>query len=140
MTLSQQPCSALIRSTLQEIISSSPSVCDHALVRPISGEDDPIGSRTASSIHLLITQDGEFVIGSSVWEGEALVVFVLVRIFIVAHRGPVLVVAVALLHGRVDVILRVACIAASFSALALVDVRSRRGRCRKGDEHEGGGS
>ena len=96
---------------------------DHALVRTISGEDDTIGSWTASSVYLLITQDGEFVIGSSVRKGETLVVFVLVRIFIATDGGPLLVVAVALLHGGVDVVLGIACAAAGFCALALGRVR-----------------
>lgn len=94
-------------------------MCDHALVRPTPSEDDTISSGASSGIDLLITQDRKFIIGSTIWEGEALVVFVLVRIIIVAHRGPVLVVAVALLHRSVDVILGIACAAAGFCALAL---------------------
>ena len=100
-------------------------MCDHALVRPIASEDDTIGSWTASSVYLLITQNGKFVVGSSIWEGEAFIVFVLVRIFIAAHCRPLFVVAVALLHGGVDVILGIACAAASLCALALGDVREK---------------
>ena len=100
-------------------------MCNHALVRPIPNEDDTISSRTASIIRLLITQNGELVIGSSIREGEALVIFVLVRITIAANCGPVLVIAVALLDGGIDVNLRIACATAGFCALALGDVRFR---------------
>lgn len=100
-------------------------MCDHTLVRPIPSEDNTISTGAASSVHFFVTQDGKFIIWSSIWEGEALVVFVLMRILVAAHSGSVLIVAKALLHGGVDVILGVACIAASFSTLALVDVRSR---------------
>lgn len=95
-------------------------MCDHALVRATPSEDNTISTGTASGIHFLVAQDGKLVVRSSIWEGEALVVFVLVRIFIAAHCGPVLVVAVALLHGGGDVILGIACVAACFSTLALV--------------------
>ena len=100
-------------------------MCDHALVRPTSSKDDTIGSRTASGINILVTQDGKFVVGTIIWKGEAFVVVILVRVFIVAHSGPILVIAVALLHGSVDIILGIACAATGFCALALGDVRSR---------------
>ena len=100
-------------------------MCDDALVRPTSREDDSISSGTASGVHLLVTQDGELIVRSVVWEGEAFVVVVLVRVVIVAHGGPVLIVAVTLLHGGVDVVLGVACAAAGFCALALGGVSCR---------------
>ena len=100
-------------------------MCDHSLVRPISSKDDTIRPRTASIIRLLITQDGKFVIGSRIREGEVLIVIVLVRILIAAYCGPVFVVAVALLHGGINVILGIASTAAGFCALALGDVRFR---------------
>lgn len=114
-------------------------MCDHTLVSPIPSEYNSISTGTASGIHILVTQDRKLVIWSSIWEGEALVVFVLVRIFVAAHCASVLVVAVALLHSGVDVVLGVACVAASFSALALADVRSRGKTWRKRDEHDGEG-
>lgn len=95
----------IIRSTLQEIVSASTCMCDHTLVRPIPSKDDTISSRTAASINLFITQDGKFIIGSCIWEGEALVIFVLMRIIIAAHGGPVFVISIALLHSGVDIIL-----------------------------------
>lgn len=113
-------------------------MCNHALVRPIPSEDDTISSRTDSIIRLLITQNGKFIVRSSIREGEALVILVLVRITIAANRGPVLVVAVALLDGGINVILRIACATAGFCTLALGDVRFRWITWTKRDEHEGG--
>ena len=100
-------------------------MCDHALIRPTPSKNDTIRSRTASSINLLVTQDGKLVIGTIIWKGEAFVVVILVRVFVVAHSVPILVIAVALLHGGVDVILGIACAATCFCALALGDVRLR---------------
>lgn len=100
-------------------------MCNHALVRPTSSEDDTIGSWTASSIDFLITQDGELVIGPIIWKGEAFVVVILVRVIIVTHSSPILIIAVPLLHGSVDVILGIASAATGLCALALGDVRSR---------------
>ena len=120
----RQARSVLICSTLQKVISRSPCVRYHALVGPIPSEDDTISPRTSSSIDLLVTQNGEFVVGSSIWEGETLVIVVLVRICVVAHCRAILVVAVALLHRGVDVILRVACAAAGLCTLALRSVSS----------------
>ena len=98
-------------------------MCYHALVGAIPGEDDTIRSRTSSSIDLLVTENGELVVGSRVWEAETLVIVVLVRILVVTHCRAILVVAIALLHRGVDVILRVACAAAGFCTLALRSVR-----------------
>ena len=99
---------------------------DDALVRPISSEDDAVSSGTASSVNLLVTQNGKLVIRSTIWEAEAFVVVVLMRIFIVAHGGVVLIVAVTLLHGGIDVILGIARAAAGFCALTLDSVRWRK--------------
>ena len=101
-------------------------MCNYALVRPTSSENDTISSWTASSVNFLITQDGEFIIWPSIWKGEAFVIMILVRVSIVAYSVPVLVITVALLHGGVNVILGIACAATSFCALTLGDIRLRR--------------
>ena len=111
----------------------------HALVAAIPSEDDTISSRTSSSIDLLVSQDGEFVVRSGVWEGEALVIVVLVRIVVVTHGRARLVVAVALLHGGVDVVLRVACAAAGFCTLALRSVSLDGDTGTREAEHEAEG-
>ena len=84
-------------------------MCDYALIRPASGEDDPIGTGTAPSIRLVGVQDWEFVVRSRIRKGETLVVFVLMGILITTHGLPILVVAVPLLYSCVDVGLVVAC-------------------------------
>ena len=99
---------------------------DYALVRPASSKNDTISSWTASSINIPIAQDGEFVIWPIVWKGEVFVIVILVRVFIAAYGCPIVVIAVALLHGGINVILGIACAATSFCALALDDVRLRR--------------
>ena len=114
-------------------------MCNYPLVRPISRENDTISSRTASSINILITQDGKFVIRSSIWKGEIFVVVILVRVFIAAYSGPILVITVALLYGGVNVILGITCTATGLCTLALGAVRLRLLIRTKRDEHEGEG-
>ena len=73
------------------------------LISPISRENHPIRPRTTTRIHLLITQDRKLIIRPGIWEGETLVVFVLVWILVAADGLVVLVVIVALLDGGGDV-------------------------------------
>ena len=122
----QKLCYSSICSALQKVISTCSCVRNYALVRPTSSENDTISSWTASSIIIPIAQDGEFVVWPIVWEGEAFVVVILMRVFIVAYSLPILVIAVTLLHGGVNVVLGIACAATSFCALALGEVSLRR--------------
>ena len=135
----QNLCDPLIRSALQEVISTCSCVCYYALIRPTSSENDTISSRAASSINIPIAEDREFVIWPIIWKGEAFVIVILVRISIAAYGGPFLVIFVPLLQGGVNVILGIACAATSFCALALGDVRTRATNMTRRDEHEGQG-
>ena len=96
-----------VSSTLQEIISASISVRDDPLVGSRSSKDDSISPWAPPCVRIVAAQDGEFVIWSSVREAEAFVVVVLMRIA-TADRLPVLIVAITLLYGLVDIRLIVA--------------------------------
>ena len=91
---------------------------DHPLITAISRKNYPIRPRTAPGIHLLITQDGKFIIRPGIWECETLIVFVLVWILVAANSLVVFIVIVALLDSGGDVGRRVAGCATGFGTLA----------------------
>ena len=94
---------------------------NHPLVRAITGENDPIGTRAASSVDLVAAQDGELVIRARAGEVDAFVIIVCVRILARADGLALGIVAAALLNGGVDIGLIVARVAALVDALPLRD-------------------
>lgn len=92
---------------------------NHPLVRAVTGENDPIGTRTASGVDLVVAQDWELVIRARVGEVDAFVIVVRMRILARADGFVLGIVAAALLNGGVDIGLIVARVAALVDALPL---------------------
>ena len=87
---------------------------DQTLILSALGEDDSVWAGAASRVGFVAAQDGEFLVWARVWEGEALVVVVLMRVAVRVVTG--LVVRVPLVEGLVDVGLVVAGGSACFHA------------------------
>ncbi len=94
---------SLVSFALQEIISTGTRMCDDSLVRAASRENNSISARASSRVRVVGVQDRKFVVGSCTGKFEAFIIVVLVGVFAAADSLAVLVVAVALLHGFVDV-------------------------------------
>jgi len=113
---------------------------NNPLIRPIPSENHAISARTSTRIHLLVAQNMELVVWPHVWEAEALIVFILVRVSATAGCLANLIVAIALLDRGVDIGLGVAGRAAGFGALTLADVKDWGLEWYQERENERGGA
>ena len=89
--------------TVQDREMTYSSVSNHTFILARSGEYNSVSPRASSRVDFVAVEDGEFVVRSRIREIEALVIVVLVRILITAHSLAILIVAVTLFHGSIDI-------------------------------------
>lgn len=108
--------SRLIPGTGNKIIPTRSRMSDDTGILARGVEDDPVCARTTPIIHIVVAQDGEFVVGTGHPEVEPFIVVVDVWVAVRTLGLAFLVELVALLQGAVDVALPVADTAAGFDA------------------------
>lgn len=110
----------LIPSALQEVVPTGTCVGDHTLIfAPTVGENDSIRTWTTTSIHIVAAKNGEFLVGSRIWEGKPFVVVVGMRVVSRINILAVLEVLTALCNSFIDIRLVVASGPACINALPL---------------------